>query len=62
MNFKINALLAVWLTGLIVGFWTVSLYFGWDTPGIGEIRGVTAGGFLLIIQYFYRKKPPKGAE
>lgn len=62
MNYKINALLAFWLTGLIVAFWALSLYFGWDTAGVGEMRGITAGAFLLIVRYFYQKKPPAGGK
>lgn len=60
MNFRINAALAVWFTLLIALVWVAPLAFGVDVGG--EIRGITIAAFILIVQYFYRKKPPKGEQ
>lgn len=60
MNFKINAILAFWLTGLIAVLWLVPMLCGLELAG--EIKGATIVVFTLIAQYFFRKKPPRGTE
>ena len=60
MNFKINALLAVWFSLLIFLVWVLSVYTDWEYEQM--IVGATIPAFTLIIQHFFRKKPPKGTE
>jgi len=60
VNFKINALLAIWITGLIAAYWLLAGYYDWEMAG--EIKGATIAIFTLIAQHYFRKVPPRGSE
>lgn len=60
MNFKINALLAVWFSAMILAVWVLSAYRNWSHEG--EVIGASLVAFALIVQYFFRKKPPRGTQ
>ena len=60
MNFKINALLAIWFSAMIFAVWILSAYKDWSHEG--EVLGATIVGITLIWQFFFRKKPPQGTQ
>ena len=49
-----NNLFAVWLTAIIAGIW-IADGRGWIDIS-GEVLGVMVSGWVLIIQYYFRKK------
>jgi len=55
---KINDILAILvLTIIIPGLW-ITMGFGLITLG-GEITGATIMAWGLVLQYYFRRKPPK---
>ena len=60
MKYNVNALLAIWITGLIAIYWIMAAQFEWAEAG--EVKGATIAAFMLIVQFFFRKKPPNEAK
>ena len=57
MNLQFNDVLAVLVVVLIIAVWVAEGLKKITLPG--EINGALISAFTLIIQYYFRKKPPK---
>lgn len=55
MNF--NNIFAVWLTLVIAVVWVLNGTGAIDVPG--EILGALVTSWILVVQYYFRRKPDK---
>ena len=52
--------IAVLVLILIFGLWFCVGFLDWAENAVMMIVGASISGFTLIVQYYFRKKPPAG--
>lgn len=56
MNLNVNDIIAMIIIVGILTIWTIQGILKLNIPG--EINGTLISAFMLVVQYYFRKKPP----